>query len=58
MIKSPVLTASSTLVGLNPFYAAIAKILGVGVALRAEANDGNGFAFEGVEGGVLFVDHL
>ena len=76
MIRSPALTASSTLTGSKPcsmasrplarvlavgdddFDAAVAQVQGVGVALRSEADDGDGLAFEGVKRGVLFVHHL
>ena len=45
-------------VGDADLDAAVAEVLGVGVALGTEADDGDGFAFEGVEGGILFIDHL
>ena len=45
-------------VGDDDLDAAVAQVLRVGVALRAEADDGDRLALEGVERGVFFVDHL
>ena len=45
-------------IGDDDFDAGIAKVLGVGVALRTEADHGDGFAAKSVEGGILFVDHF
>ncbi len=45
-------------VGDDDFDAAVAQVQAVGVALGAKAQDGHGFAPQGVEGGILFIDHF
>jgi hypothetical protein len=45
-------------VGDDHLYAAVAEIEAVGMALGSEAENGDGFAFKGVERGVLLVNHL
>jgi hypothetical protein len=44
-------------IGDDHLDAAVAQVQAVGMALRAEADDGNGLALEGIQRGVFFVNH-
>ncbi len=45
-------------IGDDDLDAAVAEVQAVGVPLRAEAEDGDGLALQGVERGIFFVDHF
>ncbi len=45
-------------IGDDDFDAAVAQVQTVGVSLRAEAKNGDGFATEGIERSVIFIDHF